>query len=104
MGEARSLGLIGAVEIVSRKGDKTYGVYEFMYCIDGSAPLTSLDGTAVTVHAGEAVTIPHDRQGAWDTKGYTKFLRSTRSRVMSTNRGLCWGRWGVVNLALSSAG
>ena len=56
-----------------RKGDKTYGVDEFMYFIDGSVTLTSLDGTAVTVHAGEAVTIPHDWQGTWDTKGYTKF-------------------------------
>ena len=74
-----------------------------MYFIDGSVTLTSLDGTAVTVHAGEAV-IPHDRQGIWDTKGHTKFLRSTRSRVMSINRGLCGGRWGAVNLALSSAG
>jgi uncharacterized cupin superfamily protein len=56
-----------------RNGDKTYGVDEFMYFIDGSVTLTSLDGTAVTVHAGEAVTIPHDWQGTWDTKGYTKF-------------------------------
>ncbi len=56
-----------------RKGDKTYGVDEFMYFIEGSVTLTSLDGTAVTVHAGEAVTIPHDWQGTWDTKGYTKF-------------------------------
>ena len=56
-----------------RKGDKTYGVDEFMYFIDGSVTLTSLDGTAMTVHAGEAVTIPHDWQGTWDTKGYTKF-------------------------------
>ncbi len=56
-----------------RKGDKTYGVDEFMYFIDGSVTLTSLDGTVVTAHAGEAVTIPHDWQGTWDTKGYTKF-------------------------------
>ena len=56
-----------------RKGDKTYGVDEFMYFIEGSVTLTSLDGTVVTAHAGEAVTIPHDWQGTWDTKGYTKF-------------------------------
>ena len=56
-----------------RKGEKTYGVDEFMYFIDGSVTLTSLDGAAITVHAGEAVTIPHDWQGTWDTKGYTKF-------------------------------
>lgn len=56
-----------------RKGDKTYGVDEFMYFIDGSVTLTSLDGSVVTAHAGEAVTIPHDWQGTWDTKGYTKF-------------------------------
>ncbi len=56
-----------------RKGDKTYGVDEFMYFIEGSVTLTSLDGTVMTAHAGEAVTIPHDWQGTWDTKGYTKF-------------------------------
>ena len=44
-----------------------------MYFIDGSVTLTSLDGSVMTVHAGEAVTIPHDWQGTWDTKGYTKF-------------------------------
>lgn len=56
-----------------RKGDKTYGVDEFMYFIDGSVTLTSVDGTVQTINAGEAVTIPHDWQGTWDTKGYTKF-------------------------------
>lgn len=56
-----------------RKGDKTYGVDEFMYFIEGSVTLTSLDGTVQTINAGEAVTIPHDWKGAWDTKGYTKF-------------------------------
>jgi len=56
-----------------RKGAKTYGVDEFMYFIEGSVTLTSIDGTVQTISAGEAVTIPHDWQGTWDTKGYTKF-------------------------------
>ena len=55
------------------KGDKAYGVDEFMYFIKGSITLTSTDGTVQVIHAGEAVTIPHDWRGTWDTKGYTKF-------------------------------
>ena len=57
----------------SRTGTKTYGVDEFMYFLKGEVTLTSADGTVQHIHAGEAVVIPADWQGTWDTKGYTKF-------------------------------
>lgn len=49
-----------------------YGVDEFMYFISGSVTLTSTDGTVTTINAGEAVTIPREWTGVWDTDGYTK--------------------------------
>jgi len=49
-----------------------YGVDEFMYFIEGSVKLTSSDGTVQTINAGEAVTIPREWTGIWDTEGYTK--------------------------------
>jgi uncharacterized cupin superfamily protein len=49
-----------------------YGVDEFMYFLEGSVKLTSSDGTVQTVNAGEAVTIPKEWTGIWDTEGYTK--------------------------------
>jgi uncharacterized cupin superfamily protein len=49
-----------------------YGVDEFMYFIEGSVKLTSRDGSVIDVHAGEAVIIPRDWRGVWDTDGYTK--------------------------------
>jgi uncharacterized cupin superfamily protein len=49
-----------------------YGVDEFMYFLNGSVILTSSDGTVQTVNAGEAVTIPKEWTGIWDTQGYTK--------------------------------
>ena len=49
-----------------------YGVDEFMYFLDGSVTLTLSDGTAQTIKAGEAVTIPKEWTGVWDTDGYTK--------------------------------
>jgi uncharacterized cupin superfamily protein len=50
-----------------------YGVDEFMYFISGSVTLTSSDGSVQTIEAGEAVTIPKEWTGIWDTDGYTKF-------------------------------
>ena len=49
-----------------------YGVDEFMYFLEGSVKLTSSDGSVQTIHAGEAVTIPKEWTGIWDTEGYTK--------------------------------
>ncbi len=49
-----------------------YGVDEFMYFLEGGVTLTSTDGTVQVIDAGEAVTIPREWQGVWDTQGYTK--------------------------------
>ena len=49
-----------------------YGVDEFMYFLEGSVTLTSSDGVAQVVNAGEGVTIPKEWTGVWDTEGYTK--------------------------------
>ena len=49
-----------------------YGVDEFMYFIEGGVTLTSSDGSVQEIRAGEAVTIPKEWTGIWDTDGYTK--------------------------------
>ena len=49
-----------------------YGVDEFMYFLEGGVTLTSSDGTVTRIEAGEAVTIPKEWTGIWDTEGYTK--------------------------------
>lgn len=49
-----------------------YGVDEFMYFLDGSVTLTSSDGSVQVINAGEAVTIPKEWTGVWDTDGYMK--------------------------------
>jgi uncharacterized cupin superfamily protein len=54
------------------EADEPYGVDEFMYFIEGGVTLTSSDGTVQTIEAGEAVTIPREWTGVWDTDGYTK--------------------------------
>lgn len=52
--------------------NEPYGVDEFMYFIEGSVTLTSTDGTVQVINAGEAVTIPKEWTGVWETDGYTK--------------------------------
>ena len=52
--------------------DEPYGVDEFMYFLEGSVTLTSSDGSAQVINAGEAVTIPKEWTGIWETDGYTK--------------------------------
>ena len=52
--------------------DEPYGVDEFMYFLEGGVTLTSSDGTVTHVNAGDAVTIPKEWTGVWDTDGYTK--------------------------------
>jgi uncharacterized cupin superfamily protein len=49
-----------------------YGVDEFMYFLEGGVTLTSSDGTVTKIEAGDAVTIPKEWTGIWDTEGYTK--------------------------------
>lgn len=49
-----------------------YGVDEFMYFLEGDVTLTSNDGTVIKVNAGEAVTVPKEFTGTWETKGYRK--------------------------------
>lgn len=49
-----------------------YGVDEFMYFLEGSVALTSSDGSVQVINAGEAVTIPREWTGIWDTDGYVK--------------------------------
>ena len=52
--------------------EEPYGVDEFMYFIEGGVTLTSGDGSVQVIEAGEAVTIPKEWTGVWDTDGYTK--------------------------------
>ena len=49
-----------------------YGVDEFMYFLSGSVTLTSTDGSVMTVHAGEAITMPKEWIGTFDTDGFEK--------------------------------
>lgn len=49
-----------------------YGVDEFMFFLEGSVTLTSTDGSQMTINAGEAVTIPKEWTGTWETEGYRK--------------------------------
>lgn len=52
--------------------DEPYGVNEFMYFIEGGVKLTSADGRVMEINAGDAVVIPKEWTGIWETAGYTK--------------------------------
>lgn len=52
--------------------DQPYGVDEFMYFLEGRLTLTSSDGQITVINAGEAVTIPKEWTGVWDSTAYTK--------------------------------
>lgn len=54
------------------EADEPYGVDEFMYFLEGGVTLTSSDGHVTEISAGDAVTIPKEWVGVWDTDGYTK--------------------------------
>ncbi len=54
------------------EAEDAYGVDEFMYFLEGGVKLTSSDGTVQTINAGEAVTIPKEWTGIWETDGYRK--------------------------------
>ena len=49
-----------------------YGVDEFMYFLEGGVTLTSSDGTKLVINAGEAVTVPKEWTGVFETDGYSK--------------------------------
>ncbi len=51
---------------------QAYGVDEFMYFLEGGVTLTSSDGTELVINAGEAVTVPKEWTGVFETDGYTK--------------------------------
>jgi uncharacterized cupin superfamily protein len=57
-------------EVISKAPGYPYN--EFLYFISGGATFTSADGSVVTVHAGEAASLPKGWIGTFDTKGYTK--------------------------------
>lgn len=52
---------------------RDYGVDEFMLFTSGSVTLTSLDGEVTRLEAGDAVILPAEWRGKWDTEGYTKY-------------------------------
>lgn len=52
--------------------NEPYGVDEFMYFLEGSVKLTSKDGSVQVINAGEAVTVPREWMGIWETDGYMK--------------------------------
>lgn len=52
--------------------NEPYGVDEFMFFLEGGVTLTSADGSVLEINAGDAVTIPKEWTGIWDTDGYTK--------------------------------
>ena len=49
-----------------------YGVDEFMYFLEGGVTLTSSDGTELVINTGDAVTVPREWTGVFETDGYTK--------------------------------
>jgi uncharacterized cupin superfamily protein len=59
-------------EAVRSEITEPYGVDEFMYFLEGGVTLTSSDGTRLEIVAGDAVMIPKEWRGVWDTKGYLK--------------------------------
>ena len=51
----------------------SYEEDEFMFFLAGGVKLTSADGTALEVQAGEGVAMPKGWKGHWSTKGYKKY-------------------------------
>ena len=52
--------------------NEPYGVDEFMYFLEGGVTLTSSDGTVTEIGAGDAITVPKEWTGVWETQGYRK--------------------------------
>ena len=57
----------------------SYAADEFCYIVSGEATITSADGTATKLKAGDAISIPKGWKGRWDTSGYTKYYVSYKS-------------------------
>jgi len=51
----------------------SYQEDEFMFFLAGGVTLTSADGSALEVKAGEGVAVPKGWKGHWSTKGYKKY-------------------------------
>ncbi len=51
-----------------------------MFFLEGGVTLTSSDGTELVINAGEAVTIPKEWTGVFETDGYTKICVIYSSR------------------------
>jgi uncharacterized cupin superfamily protein len=51
----------------------SYPEDDFMFFIEGSVTLKSLDGAVLQVGAGEGVAIPRGWKGHWSTQGYKKY-------------------------------
>jgi len=52
--------------------EQPYGVDEFMYFLEGGVTLVSRDGARMDVRAGDAVVIPSNWRGTWESQGYRK--------------------------------
>ena len=62
---------------VSTAGFADYDSYpadEFIYLIEGSATLSSADGSVLKIKKGDALIIPKGWKGKWTTSGYKKFF------------------------------
>ena len=67
--------ILDFTSLKSSDGKFASGMYKAgpqAFDIEGSVTLTSTDGAVITVNAGEAVTIPKEWMGRWQTEGYRK--------------------------------
>lgn len=63
-----------------------YGVDEFMWFLEGKVTLTSTDGTVTEINAGDAVMLPKEWTGVWESPGYKKIyvIYSTQENADAT--------------------
>ncbi|AFV00538.2 cupin domain-containing protein [Simiduia agarivorans] len=52
--------------------NEPYGVDEFMWFLEGKVTLTSTDGTVTEINAGDAVLLPKEWTGVWESTDYKK--------------------------------
>jgi uncharacterized cupin superfamily protein len=65
-------GLYKSGPVVEKHLEQDYGDDEFMYLLSGSITMKSISGKAVTVKAGDAISMPKEWRGTWHSEGYTK--------------------------------